>query len=57
MFLQFFQFFLDCITSIFKVAKKLELMRGFTYFDLMLALFFVTTIVSIIKFVKQKGDD
>mgnify|MGYP003293065423 CR=1 FL=1 len=57
MFLEFFDWFLKCFTAIFDTMKKFTLFNGFSYFNLVVALFAIPIIFKLIKFIMMIEDE
>lgn len=51
MFLEFFDWFCSCISSIFDLMKKFTLFDGFSYFDLVVSLLAISIIFKLFNFI------
>lgn len=57
MFLDFFDFFCNCIVQVFETMKKFVLFDNFSYFNLLIALLAIPIILRLIKFIMGIEDE
>lgn len=57
MFISYFNFFLDCIKSVFTTMKKFTLFGGFSYFNFFLFLILIPIIFKLLSFIFGKESD
>lgn len=57
MFLEFFDWFCSCVSSVFDLMKKFTLFDGFTYFDLIVSLLAIPIIFKLFHFIMSIEDE
>lgn len=57
MFLEFFNWFCNCLSSIFNTMKEFELFTGFTYYNLFIALLAIPIFIKIFNFIMGIEDE
>ena len=57
MFLEFFDFFCNCISGLFDTMKKFVLFRNFTYYNFLIFLLALPIIFKLVHFIFGKEDE